>query len=428
MRITFKQILPISLLILGLFYSSHAFSDDALTEDDYVKLFDKNVEVGRPLRGLTMMNYKGVYLAGFHILELELIDSVRKKDKKHPADQLRTKKNSYRYGMHEFKTKKGRAGFLIHLSENGTKGFKPLPKKKSAETAKAEIDIYNKELFDLFGEQKGATDKRKAEIEKKLKELQAKIGRVIAEIEPGQAVGVIGGKIDVLTKSNRAKIMVRFHEPTAKRLQWVASTAKGILGFSGDAGQLTKVINLIFENILHNANTDRPLDILFVVDSTGSMKDDILDVAKNGVSIVNKLEEFSKTGLDIHVAVAEYNDVSRGTYPYPGTKQLYRINRKLSNDFAASRKAFGKIRAFAGGDHPEAMIEILRACTPAKTGCELNWRDDEDKRLFSQKRIILITDAPPHEKSHDGKDTFEDVIKKLAQATDMKIFPILVDK
>ncbi len=120
------------------------------------------------------------------------------------------------------------------------------------------------------------------------------------------------------------------------------------------------------------------LDICFVVDTTGSMGDDI-DNAKDNMESI--LQEISLKNSDFRVALIDYRDFSQRTaysVDYPAKLQL-----GFSDDMEEITTAINDLELGNGGDSPETVYSALMMCA------DLNWRDR------ATKVIILLGDAEP---------------------------------
>jgi len=116
------------------------------------------------------------------------------------------------------------------------------------------------------------------------------------------------------------------------------------------------------------------LDLAIVLDTTGSMGDEIEFLKNELRAIVGDLQE-SHPGLDIRMALVAYRDegdvfVTR-TYSFTGSGE--EMEQRL-----AAQSGSG------GGDEPEAMDQaLIRALG-------LDWRPD------AVRSLLLVADAPPH--------------------------------
>jgi len=134
------------------------------------------------------------------------------------------------------------------------------------------------------------------------------------------------------------------------------------------------------------------LDVAFVVDTTGSMKDDIRAVKDSLSEIVNHITSRTKD-LEIRFGVVSYRDHppqdrSYVTKVFDFTDRVKRV-QKLIADLQPSE----------GGDTPEAVADGL---FDART--KLSWAKE------AYKVLLLVGDAPPHGKKYNaiGDDYFAD--------------------
>jgi hypothetical protein len=117
------------------------------------------------------------------------------------------------------------------------------------------------------------------------------------------------------------------------------------------------------------------LDLAFVVDTTGSMGDELSYLQKEIDHIVSDVHgQFQ--GVDLRLALIVYKDHGDD----------YTVK---SVDFASSLSSFQTAidaeSAGGGGDEPEAMDEAIQAIP------KLAWRSGNVARM-----AVLVTDAPPH--------------------------------
>lgn len=117
-----------------------------------------------------------------------------------------------------------------------------------------------------------------------------------------------------------------------------------------------------------------PLDLAFVIDSTGSMWSSIDEVREGVSSMVDKLEENES---DYRIGLVDYKDTDQGD-PYASNLDL-----DLTPDVPSFRSALAGISAYGGGDYPEAVFSGLMTAFR-----DLSWRSG------SRKAVILMGDAP----------------------------------
>jgi|APSaa5957512622_1039677.scaffolds.fasta_scaffold09619_3 Mg-chelatase subunit ChlD len=158
------------------------------------------------------------------------------------------------------------------------------------------------------------------------------------------------------------------------------------------------------------------LDIVFVIDSTGSMHDEIRTVKEELVGIMDKINS-GQPRPDVRVGVVAYRD-------YPNQEQEYLTKvRGLTSNVNSVEKFIMGIEAQGGGDYEEAAEAGLdRAIN------DMKWRKS------AHRIIILVGDAPARDypyqhyenygnepqqyyKHYDWTDAIED-----AQDKDIRIY------
>lgn len=119
------------------------------------------------------------------------------------------------------------------------------------------------------------------------------------------------------------------------------------------------------------------LDLVLVVDTTGSMGDEIDYLERELIGITRKAAQVVP-GLSVRYGLVAYRDDGDAyvvkTFGFtPRAGQMNRWLRGLSAD--------------GGGDYPEAAADALAA------GMKMNWRRGKGERL-----ILHVADAPPHDR------------------------------
>ncbi len=120
----------------------------------------------------------------------------------------------------------------------------------------------------------------------------------------------------------------------------------------------------------------KKLDLMFMIDTTGSMMDELRYLQAELEDVVLKVSEASGNTVSINVSVNFYRD--RGdeyvVLPFEFTEDLEKVMSTLR-----AQSANG------GGDYPEAVHTALKNAVG-----EHQWRGDAVKLMF------LVLDAPPH--------------------------------
>ncbi|RYF43432.1 MAG: VWA domain-containing protein [Comamonadaceae bacterium] len=118
------------------------------------------------------------------------------------------------------------------------------------------------------------------------------------------------------------------------------------------------------------------LDLVFLIDATGSMADEIGKLKATLHSIAGEMARLPSRP-DLCFGLVAYRD--------KGDAFLLR-SHDFTNDLGAFQGVLNGLQAGGGGDYPEAMNEALH-----ETVHNLNWRGEGATRL-----VVLLADAPPH--------------------------------
>ncbi|MGD1891895.1 MAG: VWA domain-containing protein [Cyclobacteriaceae bacterium] len=146
-------------------------------------------------------------------------------------------------------------------------------------------------------------------------------------------------------------------------------------------------------------------DLVFLIDNTGSMSDDIYQIQINLNEIIDALPS------GVRVGVAEYGDNNEEPFNWYESTPL-----TTNLDFV--KEYINAIQVSRGGDLPESVYDGLN-----RTIDEMNWSSSV------QKMIIVIGDAPPLEGIYSNH-TLKEVVDKANEANEANIvtnlYPILV--
>jgi hypothetical protein len=143
------------------------------------------------------------------------------------------------------------------------------------------------------------------------------------------------------------------------------------------------------------------LDILFLIDTTGSMGDELRYLKEEISDVIGKIAG-SNPGYTINLALLFYRD----------TKDEY-VTRyfDFSTNIAEQQKNLAKQSASGGGDFPEAVDKALSEAV------EKNWNSGYATRL-----IFHVCDAPPHD-TQENQTLYYNSIKTAAQKG-IRIIPV----
>jgi hypothetical protein len=158
----------------------------------------------------------------------------------------------------------------------------------------------------------------------------------------------------------------------------------------------------------------KQLDLIFVIDVTGSMWDDIDQVKASAGQIVNAID--SKIA-GYRIAVVSYRDFpvspygSQGDWPYKDVLGFSTEKTKII-------EAIQSLVVGGGADWQESVYSaLMHAIDASSLG---GWRTG------ANKFIILMGDAPPHDPEPFTGYTLNDVIKAAEEADPVAIYPIVI--
>ena len=145
-----------------------------------------------------------------------------------------------------------------------------------------------------------------------------------------------------------------------------------------------------------------PLDVLFLLDSTGSMSDEIDKIKETLLSIARQVSDLPSRP-ELRFGLVSYRD-REDRY----VTRLY--------DFDSNVRRFShtirRVTAEGGGDYPESLNEALHAAVN-----QPDWRPDRGVRL-----IFLLADAPPHLDYDQDYDYAKEMVQ--ARRRGIKIFAV----
>jgi hypothetical protein len=141
------------------------------------------------------------------------------------------------------------------------------------------------------------------------------------------------------------------------------------------------------------------VDVLFVLDLTGSMQFAINGV-KDGVR--NFVKELEKKAIDSRIGMICFRDIEDDReLPYP----LQFNGETFTTDYEAFRAKVATLKADGGGDEPESSLQALALAAK------------QPFREYCSRVLIFITDAPPKVHNRPGKEyppyTVEETVELL---------------
>lgn len=147
--------------------------------------------------------------------------------------------------------------------------------------------------------------------------------------------------------------------------------------------------------------TAKALDFMLVVDTTGSMGDEITYLQEELLDVLKRIKK-DNANIDINVSVNFYRD--------HGDDYVVKSN-PFTKDFDNAIALLNSEEAFGGGDFEEAVEEALEDAVFNHT-----WTEENTKICF------IVLDAPPHH----GSATNDSLLNTVKEASKMgiRIIPI----
>ncbi|MDQ1565941.1 MAG: hypothetical protein QOF96_821 [Actinomycetota bacterium] len=204
---------------------------------------------------------------------------------------------------------------------------------------------------------------------------------------------VTAGDQQVRTGSDGRALL--FGDVRGASVRWGSASADA--DFAQDGGREHRIALPV-----HRSAERAKLDVLFLIDTTGSMGDEIGRLKDSVRSVAERIATLP-ANADLRLGMTLYRD--RG--------DLF-VTRTF--DFTSSvdvfKTALAEVQAAGGGDTPEDLDAGLHQAVTAPS-----WRGDDTVKL-----VFLVADAPPHLDYQDGADYAADV--RAAARRGIKVMPI----
>ena len=169
----------------------------------------------------------------------------------------------------------------------------------------------------------------------------------------------------------------------------------------------------IIADIMESFNAINPkdkIDVVFCIDATGSMKDDI-DILR--AKLIPELREAAKQCGTIRYGLVLYRDYV-DSFRFNGLPiKVFEFTSDLEK-FVSQLNSFS-INGREGGDIPEAVYEALYGAVSY-----FDWASD------SQKKVILIGDAEPHKRPRGSIKCTKEMVLEIANKKNVLIDTIII--
>ena len=164
--------------------------------------------------------------------------------------------------------------------------------------------------------------------------------------------------------------------PAAFDVRVLDAAGQPVVGRKVTAAQLAKSRTITVQ-LKDDAAPVKALDLMLVLDTTGSMGDEMAYLKAELAAMIGKLQQ-AHPDLDIRVGLVVYKDVGDNyvTRVYGFTREIAQLEASLKGE------SYG-----GGGDYPEAMDQAMALAARA------GWR------AGAANVLLLVADAPPHDEN-----------------------------
>ena len=166
-----------------------------------------------------------------------------------------------------------------------------------------------------------------------------------------------------------------------------------------------------------NSTIHAELDVMFLVDLTGSYGDDLKTFRDKSIEMVNALKSNLPDSILLKVGVSSFEDYPNSAYDSSSTDKPYMLDLNLTSSANKFKDAINNLSLGSGGDYPEAQLEgLYQTLIDPRVG----WNDS------AMKIIILFTDASFHDSDRDpdypGHGSSE--VKKLLSSKGVSVIGV----
>lgn len=156
-------------------------------------------------------------------------------------------------------------------------------------------------------------------------------------------------------------------------------------------------------NDASSENVKKKLDLMFMIDTTGSMGDELSYLQEELKDVILRVSSNQNNNMDIRLSVNFYRD-HQDEY----TVRYYKFN----NDIDEAVKKLSEQYAYGGGDYPEAVDEAF------ENGIDTHqWEEDSVKLMF------FVLDAPPHSDREGSVERMHNTLKNASEKG-VRVMPI----
>lgn len=216
------------------------------------------------------------------------------------------------------------------------------------------------------------------------------LDRVEVTVTDGEGKPAAGARVALTSEDGEKVLAQTFSGADGKAYlfpdgETAAGTFSVVGGYDGELVEATEIGDG-YALELEESRVYGELDLCFMIDTTGSMGDELSYLQAELGDVISEVRTECPTA-DIRLGLVFYRDEGDEYV----TKKF-----DFTDDIAAAQRALAAESATGGGDYPEAVHEALRAALG------LSWREG------SKKILVPVLDAPPHTTKTE-QDTARDI-------------------
>lgn len=173
--------------------------------------------------------------------------------------------------------------------------------------------------------------------------------------------------------------------------------------------ELAKLVQTsgLTENAPLIGGSSSDIDVVFAIDTTGSMRDDIASVRTNVATIVEDIRERSGTARFALVTYQDHPSAGGSSGDYPS-----RVEVDFTSETSVLRAGLDALELGHGGDGPESVYSGIDA------GLSLQWRPGV------RKTLLVLGDAPPKDPEPVTNLTWQQVADKAYAVDPVQIYVV----
>jgi Mg-chelatase subunit ChlD len=229
-------------------------------------------------------------------------------------------------------------------------------------------------------------------------------GRIVVTVTSADGKPASGATVAVSASDGDIAVMHTTANGTLRFFPRAYRSSQGPYTFAvGSAKVVAQENESVKLKLANSTKASNQLDVMFVIDATGSMGDEIIRLKSSFDSVASRITALEGQP-DLRLAMTVFRDEGDA---------FVTQSTDFTSDVAAFRGALAKVQAGGGGDVPEAVDEALDDAL-----AKASWRPAGD----ATQLVFLVGDAGPHVERQVRRGYNETAIDAANRG--IKIFPV----